>query len=264
MSYSLKILGCGASTGVPRVGNVWGKCDPNNPRNRRRRCSVLIERHSGAGLTRVLVDTGPDLREQLLDARVDRLDGVLYTHDHADHTHGIDDLRMISYGMKKRVDVWMDDATGAGVTGRFKYCFEMPVGTNYPPILKAHRIVPPEPVVIDGRGGGIVAIPVVQEHGEIMSLGFRIGDVAYSPDIVGLPAGSAELLEGLDLWIVDALRDTPHPSHFSVGQALEWIERLRPKKAILTHLNTDLDYESLRRRLPAHVVPAYDGLAVSF
>lgn len=264
MSYTLKILGCGASTGVPRVGNDWGKCDPANPRNRRRRCSVIVERRTPAGTTRVLIDTGPDLREQLLDAHVDRLDGVLYTHDHADHTHGIDDLRMIAYGMKKRIDVWMDPVTGAGLMSRFKYCFEMPAGQNYPPILKAHTIIVPEPVVVEGKGGSVVAVPVMQAHGDINSLGFRIGDVAYSPDVVGLPDESVALLQGLDLWIVDALRDTPHPSHFSVGQALEWIDRLKPKRAILTHLHIDLDYETLRRRLPPHVVPAHDGLSVSF
>ena len=263
MSYSLKILGCGSSAGVPRVGNDWGKCDPQNPKNRRRRCSALVERRSGAGVTRVLVDTSPDLREQLLGVRVGHLDGVLYTHDHADHTHGIDDLRMISYAMKKRVSVWMDQVTGQGLRKRFEYCFKMPDGQHYPPILKAHKIVPPTPVIVEGKGGNIAAVPIQQEHGDIASLGFRFNDVAYSPDISGLPEASAELLRGLDVWIVDALREAPHPSHFSVGQALEWITELKPKRAILTHLHVDLDYAMLAKKLPAGVCPAYDGLEIS-
>ncbi|MFM1814700.1 MAG: hypothetical protein RLZ98_1395 [Pseudomonadota bacterium] len=264
MSYRLKVLGCGSSTGVPRVGNDWGKCDSKNPKNRRRRCSAIFERQTPTGTTRVLVDAGPDLREQLLDARVDQLDGVLFTHDHADHTHGIDDLRMIAYGMKKRVDVWMDKVTGDSLMSRFEYCFRMPAGQNYPPILKAHEILPPEPIAVEGRGGNIIALPISQVHGEIASLGFRVNDVAYSPDVSDLPEASASLLEGLDVWIVDALRDQPHPSHFSVGQALEWIERLKPRRAILTHLHIDLDYETLKRRLPPHVVPAYDGMEFTF
>lgn len=264
MSYRLTVLGCGSSTGVPRVGNDWGKCDPLNSKNRRRRCSVLIDRRSSAGLTRVLIDTGPDLREQLLDAQVDHLDGVLYTHDHADHTHGIDDLRMIAYSMKRRVPVWMDEVTGAGLKRRFSYCFAMPIGQNYPAIVKAHEIEPYEPIVVEGRGGNVTALPILQEHGDIASLGFRIGDVAYSPDVNGLPGRSVEMLLGLDVWIVDALRDAPHPSHFSLGQTLEWIDRLKPKRAILTHMHIDLDHAALLRKLPAHVVPAYDGMEIDF
>lgn len=264
MSYRLTILGCGASTGVPRVGNDWGKCDPTNPRNRRRRSAALIERRHGHRVTNVLIDTGPDLREQLLAADVKHVDGVLYTHDHADHTHGIDDLRVIAYAMKRRIDVWFDPATRENLLARFNYCFVMPDGRNYPPILKAHDLTPGHSISIQGPAGPIEALPVLQDHGEIPSLGFRVKDVAYSPDIVGLPASSVPLLEGLDVWIVDALRDTPHPSHFTVGQALEWIERLKPKRAILTHLHIDLDYDTLRRRLPDHVVPAYDGMTVEF
>lgn len=264
MSYKLRIMGCGSSTGTPRVGNDWGKCDPKNPRNRRRRSAALIERRHGQRTTTVLIDTGPDLREQLIDAGVRHIDGVLYTHDHADHTHGIDDLRMIAYFMKRRINVWFDPLTRDNVMSRFNYCFVMPEGRNYPPILKANDMTPGERVTINGEGGPIEALAIPQEHGDIPSLGFRIRDVAYSPDISGLPASSVPMLEGLDLWIVDSLRDLPHPSHFNVAQALEWIDRLKPKRAILTHLHIDLDYETLRKRLPENVVPAYDGMTVEF
>ena len=262
MSHRLTILGCGSSGGVPRVGNDWGRCDPQDPRNRRRRCAALVERFGTDGVTTALIDTGPDIREQLLSVRLKALDGVLYTHDHADHTHGIDDLRPLAYAMKRRVPVWFDARTRDSLVTRFAYCFATPPGGNYPPILEAHDINPPQPVRISGRGGVIEAIPVVQEHAEIQSLGFRIGNFAYSPDISGLPESSVPLLEGLDLWVVDALRPMPHPSHFSLGQALAWIERLRPKRAILTHLTAELDYGALKRELPAHVEPAYDGMVI--
>lgn len=262
MSYRFTILGCGASWGVPRVGNDWGRCDPANPRNRRRRCSLLMERLGAAGATTVLVDTGPDLREQLLSVRAKALDGVLYTHDHADHTHGIDDLRGIAYNMKRRVPVWFDAATRQTLMTRFAYCFATPPGGSYPPILEPHDIRPPEPVRILGPGGAIEAIPVVQEHADTTTLGFRVGNVAYSPDISGLPESSIALMQGLDVWIVDALRYQAHPSHFSVKQALEWIERLGVKQGVLTHLTAELDYEALRRELPSHVVPAYDGMVI--
>jgi phosphoribosyl 1,2-cyclic phosphate phosphodiesterase len=264
MSYRLTILGCGSSTGVPRVGGDWGQCNPNNPKNRRRRSSALIERRTGGRTTTVLIDTGPDLREQLLSAGTSHVDAVLYTHDHADHTHGIDDLRMIAYAMKRRINVWFDAPTRDSVVSRFSYCFTKPSTQNYPPILAANEIVPGEPVRIEGEGGPVEVLPVLQAHGEISSLGFRIGDVAYSPDISDLPDASLPLFTGLDLWIVDALRYTPHPSHWSVGQALEWIERLHPKRAILTHLHIDLDYDALRKELPSHVEPAYDGMVVEF
>ncbi|MET0569238.1 MAG: MBL fold metallo-hydrolase [Hyphomicrobiaceae bacterium] len=264
MSFKLTLLGTGSSGGVPRLGNNWGACDPTNPKNRRRRCSALVERISGRGRTSALIDTAPDLREQLLDANVGTIDGVLFTHDHADHTHGIDDLRILAFNMKRRIDVHFDALTGATLRSRFDYCFVAPNGSIYPPILTGHDISPPHPVRIDGAGGPIEAVPVVQEHGSMTSLGFRIRDVAYSPDISGLSPEAATTLSGLDLWIVDALRYVPHPSHFSVAQALEWIETLRPKRAILTHLHIDLDYAALKRELPEHITPAYDGMSVHF
>lgn len=264
MSYRATILGCGSSGGVPRIGTMWGACDPSNPKNRRWRCSMLVERMGKPRHTTVLVDSSPDLREQLLSVRCDAVDGVLYTHDHADHTHGIDDLRMVAYAMKRRLDVWADEATRKSLMERFGYCFEKPPGSDYPPILTAHAIEPPQPIRIEGPSGVVEAIPIPQLHGDICTLGFRVRGLAYSPDVSDIPLASLPLLQGLDVWIVDALRFTAHPSHFSVKQALVWIERLKPKRAILTHMTTDLDYEALRRELPEGVEPAYDGMVVEF
>ncbi|MEM1307549.1 MAG: MBL fold metallo-hydrolase, partial [Pseudomonadota bacterium] len=171
--HQFTILGCGSSGGVPRIGGDWGACDPTNPKNRRRRCAALVERITAAGTTRVLIDTGPDLREQLLDTNVDWLDGILFTHEHADHTHGIDDLRPLCYRMKRRIDVWADDPTLDSLKTRFGYCFETPPGRNYPPILEGHRITGDAPIVIDGAGGPITAVPIAQQHGNISSLAFR-------------------------------------------------------------------------------------------
>ncbi len=263
MSLKLTILGCGSSGGVPRIGNIWGACDPSDPRNRRRRCSVLLRKTAGADTTTVLIDTSPDLREQLLDAEVAKLDGVLFTHEHADHTHGIDELRAVALNMRRRVDVWADDRTSSMLTTRFSYCFAQPPGSDYPPIVSLHRIEARKPVEIKGAAGGIAAMPFELEHGTIRALGFRIGDTAYTPDLNGVPEESLEALQGLDLWIVDALRLTRHPSHLSLAETLEWIDRLRPKKAVVTNLHIDLDYETLRRELPAHVQPAYDGLTLA-
>lgn len=264
MSYRLIVLGCGSSGGVPRLGPSWGACDPQQPKNRRRRCSVLIERMGRDGRTSVLVDTSPDLRDQLLSARVEALDGVLYTHDHADHTHGIDDLRMVAYAMKKRLDVYFDAPTRASLEPRFRYCFETPPGSSYSPILRPHDLTAGVAVEIAGAGGPLRAMPLLQQHGDIASLGFRVGNLAYSPDVSDIPEETAALLQGLDVWIVDALRPQPHPSHFHLKRALDWIERLQPKRAILTHMTAELDYDALRRQLPTHVEPAYDGMEVTF
>jgi phosphoribosyl 1,2-cyclic phosphate phosphodiesterase len=262
MNLRFTILGCGSSGGVPRVGNVWGKCDPDNPKNRRRRCALLVERRGAGGATSVLVDTPPDLHEQLLGTNVFTLDAVLYTHDHADHTHGIDDLRGVYFNARRRIDIHADAQTKATLLRRFDYCFVQPPGSIYPPILEAHEIRPAEPVVIEGAGGRIEALPVVLEHGDMPALGFRFGGLFYSPDLSGIPDASLPLLRGLDLWIVDALRPTPHPSHLSLSQALAWIERLAPKRAILTQMTFELDYDTLRRELPPHIEPAYDGMVV--
>jgi phosphoribosyl 1,2-cyclic phosphate phosphodiesterase len=260
MTLRFTILGCGSSGGVPRPALGWGDCNPGNPKNRRRRCSILVEKREGAGQTQVLVDTSPDLREQLLDADVKNLDAVLYTHEHADHTHGIDDLRGIFLRNRKRVDVYMDEPTSHIMHKRFDYCFESPPGSEYPPIVNEHRLAAGAPVTIAGDGGTITALPILQDHGDISSLGFRFGNVAYSTDLRDLSAASAAALAGLDVWIVDALRYKPHPSHFSLADTLSWIEQLKPARAILTNLHSDLDYDRLCMELPKHVTPAFDGL----
>lgn len=264
MSATLRftILGCGSSPGVPRIGGDWGACDPKNPKNRRRRCSLLVERIAAAGVTRVLVDASPDLREQAIAAGFGTVDGVLFTHPHADHIHGIDDLRGFVINMRRRVDVHADAPTLERLMQAFGYCFETPPGSDYPPILNAHEFRAGEPVTVEGQGGPLAALPINQIHGRITSLAFRIGGLAYSPDVSDLDDEAEYRLADLDVWIVDALRYTPHPSHLSVDQALGWIERLRPKRAVLTHMHGDLDYDVLKRRLPAHVEPAYDGMQI--
>ena len=264
MSLTFTILGCGSSGGVPRPGLGWGVCDPNNPKNRRRRTSLLVEQLDPAGAaTRVLVDTSPDLREQLLDAEVGWVDGVLYSHSHADHIHGIDDLRALVLYKRRRVDVYLDAITSQILRLRFDYCFATPPGSEYPPILNEHRIVAGQPVTVTGEGGPITALPILQQHGDIPALGFRFGGLAYTCDLSGLPDESVAALGGLDVWVLDALRYKPHPSHLSVAEALDWIGRIKPKRAILTNLHSDLDYETLRRELPAHVEPAFDGMRFS-
>jgi phosphoribosyl 1,2-cyclic phosphate phosphodiesterase len=206
------------------------------------------------------VDTSPDLREQMLDAEVDWLDAVLYTHEHADHTHGIDDLRAFFLKRRRRVDVYLDEPTAASLHVKFGYCFASPPGSEYPPIVTEHRLSAGTPVTIDGEGGAITALPILQQHGDIPSLGFRFGNMAYSCDLSNIPPQSIAALADLDVWIVDALRYRPHPSHFSLDDALGWIERIKPRRAILTNLHADLDYEVLRGKLPVHVVPAFDGM----
>jgi phosphoribosyl 1,2-cyclic phosphate phosphodiesterase len=258
------IMGCGSSGGVPRIGGNWGACDPANPRNRRRRCSLLIEGRTGdSPPTRIVIDTGCDLREQLLDADVDRVDAVLYTHEHADHTHGIDDLRVLALNNSRRVDVYFSREAGERIVQSFAYCFTAPAGSGYPPILNQNLIAAGTPVTISGPGGDITLLPFRQEHGEIFSLGFRIGGFAYSCDLSGIPEESADALGGLDVWILDALRPTPHPSHLSLPEALAAVERFRPREAILTNLHIDLDYDRTAATTPRYVHPAYDGMRVN-
>jgi phosphoribosyl 1,2-cyclic phosphate phosphodiesterase len=257
------IMGCGSSGGVPRIGGNWGACDPGNARNRRRRCSLLVEGWTGESEpTRIVVDTGCDLREQLLTANVDRIDAVLYTHEHADHTHGIDDLRVLALNNRKRVDVYFSHEAGQHIVSAFAYCFTAPPGSGYPPILNQNLIVAGRPLTISGPGGDIEVLPFRQEHGDISSLGFRIGDFAYSCDLSGIPAESELAVRDLDVWILDALRPTPHPSHLSLPQALAAVERFRPRQAILTNLHIDLDYDETERITPVNVHPAYDQLQV--
>lgn len=261
MTLRFTILGCGSSMGVPRVALGWGDCDPNEPKNRRRRCALLVERIAAPDkVTRVLIDCGPDIREQLIGAGVDWVDGVLITHEHADHTHGIDDLRPMFVMHRRRVDVYMDEPTAIALHARFGYCFRTPAGSSYPPILAEHRVTAGQPLTIHGQGGPIEVLPFLQDHGDIVSLGFRFGDVAYSTDMKRLPPDSVAALGGLDIWIVDALRKAPHPSHMNLEESLALIAEIKPRRAILTDMHTDLDYQTLRRTLPEHVEPAYDGM----
>jgi phosphoribosyl 1,2-cyclic phosphate phosphodiesterase len=267
-TLEVTILGSGSSTGIPRLGGPdgsgdWGACDPANPKNRRRRCSILVRQRGSHGTTTVLVDTSPDMREQLLDAHCGHLDGVLITHDHADQTHGIDDLRAISYGMHRRVNVYSDRYCLNILQQKFGYTFETPPGSEYPPIVKAHEIFAGEPLEIAGEGGAMPVLPFPQTHGRIQSLGFRFGPLAYSSDVNGLSEEAFAMLDGIECWILDALRHKVHPTHANVATALEWIARVRPKRAVLTNLHLDLDYEVLKGALPAGVEPAYDGMTLT-
>lgn len=259
------ILGCGSSGGVPRLGGPdqrgdWGACDPAEPKNRRRRCSMLVERVTERGTTRVLIDTSPDLREQLLDAGVSRLDGVVFTHAHADHTHGLDDLRQVVFALRHRLPVWADAPTRASLMARFGYAFETPPGSDYPPILDLHPLE--DAVEIDGAGGTVRLVPFRADHGGIDALGFRVGALAYLPDVLTLQPEGWRHLDGLEVWVLDALRRTPHPTHIHLATALEWIARAAPARAVLTNLHTDMDHATLCAELPPHIRPAHDGMTI--
>ena len=264
MSLSITILGCGSSGGVPRVAQGWGACNPENPKNRRRRCSIFVERIGpDQGRTRILVDTSPDLRQQLLDIGVEGLEAILMTHSHADHVNGMDDVRPLVIKARNRIAMHMDAETAKAVRRAFAYIFETQPGSYYPALLDDVRLQSGELLVVDGPGGRIEAVPFRVHHGEIDALGYRFGTTAYSPDLNAIPESSLAYLEGLDLWIVDALRYTRHPSHFSLEETLAWIERLRPKRAVLTNLHTDMDFETLRQALPRNVEPAFDGMRLA-
>ena len=248
------MLGCGASTGVPALGPDWGCCDPTDPRNRRRRASVLIE----VGPVSILIDTAPDLREQLIDAQVRRLDAVLMTHAHADHLHGIDDLRGLNRLMGQAIPLLADGKTLTKIRHRFGYVFE-PVsepGRYYKPTLAPHEI--------SGRFAieGIEIVPFAQDHGFSTTLGFRIGPMAYSTDVVTLADDAFAEIAGVELWIVDCLRRAPHPTHSHLEQTLTWIARVCPRRAVLTHMDHTLDYRELSAVLPAGVEPGQDGLVI--
>ncbi|WP_224825670.1 MBL fold metallo-hydrolase [Cognatishimia sp. MH4019] len=255
------ILGCGSSGGVPRLGGNWGDCDPNNPKNRRRRCSMLIEQDGPDGTTRILIDTSPDMRSQLLDAGVGELDAVVYTHSHADHVHGLDDIRMIVYNMRARLNVWADEATQKDLYARFGYAFIQPEGSNYPPICEMNTI--DGDVIIDGAGGPVTLTPFYANHGMMDALGFRVGDLAYLPDVADLFPNAWEKLTGLDTLIIDALRRSPHPTHLHLEKTMDYIARIVPKRAVLTNMHIDLDYATLDAETPDHVTPAYDMMTIT-
>jgi phosphoribosyl 1,2-cyclic phosphate phosphodiesterase len=247
----VRILGCGSSGGVPRLGSGWGACDPGNPRNRRSRCSLLLR----DGARALLIDTSPDMREQLLAAEVTRLDAVLYTHVHADQAHGIDDLRGLALVNRARVPVHAHPEDLAELVERFPYCFRQI--RDYPPILDANELTRESDIA------GFAVRPVRVRHGVIDATGYRIGRLGYLPDVSDIPDDAAAAFEGLDVLILDALRYRRHPSHLNVAEALDWIARLEPRRAVLTNLHVDLDYETLRRTLPDGVEPAYDGMEIT-
>jgi len=266
VTLRVTILGCGSSGGVPRADGNWGVCDPAEAKNRRRRCSLLVERAPQEGwgqgaATTVVVDTSPDFREQAISAQIQRLDGVLFTHDHADQTHGLDDIRAFALNQRARIPTWMDDATWRRLEHRFGYIFHSTGG--YPAIGEL-RSMPGLGVrfEVDGPAGPIPVVAFDQEHGEIRALGFRFGSIAYSPDVNGLPEEAFAALAGVDTWIVDALRYTWHPTHANLEQTLRWIDRVKPRRAILTNMHIDLDFNQLASELPPGVEPAYDGISL--
>jgi phosphoribosyl 1,2-cyclic phosphate phosphodiesterase len=267
MSGTLRVtvLGCGSSGGVPRATGDWGVCDPNEPKNRRTRCGLMLQRWGGQATTpgeatTVLIDTPPELRQQLAEAGPSHIDAVLISHDHADQIHGFDDIRAFFIKQRKAIPTWVYDGTRASFMQRFGYAFRSEGG--YPAIAHdAGHMRSLIPVVVDGPGGPLEVLPLEQDHGFSKSLGFRAGPVAYSNDVVAMPEATFAALDGLALWIVDALRDTPHPTHAHVAKTLDWIVRLKPTRALLTNMHIDLDYAALKARLPAGVEPAYDGWA---
>lgn len=258
MELEVVILGSGSSGGVPRGDGDWGACDPSEPRNRRTRCSALIRRHGPDGVTSVLIDTSPDLREQALAAGIRHVDAVLFTHDHADQTHGIDDLRVFAIRTRQRIPAWMDTATREALTHRFDYIFESKLG--YPAIVEA-RDIPPHGEVwaVDGAGGPVPVVTFDQAHGPIRSVGYRCGPVAYSSDVSDMDEAAIEAVRGCDLWIVDALRYAPHPTHAHLERTLDWIARSGVRKAVLTNLHIDMDYRTLSEIVPDNVEVGFDG-----
>ncbi len=248
----ITVLGCGSSGGVPLIGNVWGACDPNDPRNRRTRVSVLVEVNN----ITILVDTSPDMRQQLLDYDLQDLTAVLFTHSHADHCHGIDDLRSINWLTKKPIDIYADALTMEELKHRFSYVFDS-TEKFYKPSIKPHLIDGPFSV------GGVSIVPFEQNHGPVKSLGFRFGDFAYSTDVKALDEKAFDALKGIKYWVVDCVREEPHPTHAHLDLTLEWIVRVKPERAYLTHMNHMMDYAKLTAKLPPGVLPAHDGLVIT-
>ena len=265
------ILGCGSSGGVPRIGGDWGVCDPDEPKNARTRSSILIQKWEGESepapelRTNILIDTSPDLRVQLLREEVKHLDAVFYTHDHADQSHGIDDLRAIAYRMQKQIPTYMDSYTKTHVFNRFKYCFEMPEGRVHPPILTLEDLLSDgSKTIISGAGGDIRIDTFEVSHGPTPSLGFLMdGKLAYSPDVWGVGDDVLKRLDKVTVWILDSLRYNQHPTHAHADRALSWLARVKAKSAILTNLHIDMDYATLASELPPTVQPAFDGLRVT-
>lgn len=254
---TVTILGCGSSGGLPLIGNDWGACDPTNPKNRRTRASVLIEQDD----TTVLIDTSPDMREQLLRENVQKLSAVLYTHAHADHCHGIDDLRSMNWRLKTPIDIYGDAPTIQKLTSRFDYIFNHRVEGDayYKPSLTPHVIEAGKPLSF----GPLTVLPFEQDHTYVKTLGFRIGNFAYTTDAKQLNDAAFKALEGVEVWVVDCVSKNPHPTHSHLQQTVDWVARVKPKMAYLTHMGQGMDYESILGELPSHIRPAYDGLKIS-
>ena len=261
MTFKITILGCGSSGGVPRVGFGWGECNPENIKNRRTRCSLLVEKNIESGKISVLIDTGPDIRQQLLSAKVQNLDAILYTHAHADHVHGIDDLRTLAYKKRQKIPVWADLSTQKRLNEGFGYIFSTPKNSKYPPICKLN-LIENEKIKIDRSQTKIEFLPLTVNHGDIDALGFKFENVVYMPDVLDIYPEAWGQLQGLDLLIIDALRRNPHPTHTHLEKTLGWLKQLKPKKAILTNLHNDLDYDLLKKELPNKIEPAFDGLNI--
>jgi len=273
MKLRAVILGCGSSGGVPRIGGEdgrgdWGACDPLNPKNRRTRCSIVVQRANEEGLfegrlTTLLIDTSPDMRLQLIDNGIHSVDAVFITHDHADQTHGIDDLRVVALQRMQRVPVYFSDHTSPELLRRFNYCFEQQPGSSYPAVLD-RKFLPHEGVEIeiDGPTGPIPITPFLQTHGRVPSHGFRMGSMVYSADLNGLEEESWDIVGQPDVWIIDALQYKPHGSHLNLDQSLAYLERTGTKRGVLTNLHVVMDYETVSKETPAHVEPAFDGMVI--
>lgn len=251
------VLGCGPSQGVPVIGNRWGNCDPNEPRNRRTRPSIVVE---DQGIN-ILVDTSPDIRDQLLGNDIRKIDAILYTHLHYDHVAGIGEIRTLSHLAKRKIDVYGTNDVMAGLADKWAYLFESEASDDadlYQPVAEVNDIQYGEPFDVMGIG----VLPFYQDHGICETAGFRFGKFAYSTDVVHLNDAAFDALDGIDVWIVDCLRDVPHPTHAHFDRTLEWIERVKPKRAIFTHMNFQADYATLRDMCPAGVEPGYDGMVL--
>tara|TARA_A100001015_G_C15029506_1_gene732377 strand:- start:568 stop:1344 length:777 start_codon:yes stop_codon:yes gene_type:complete len=256
MTVEITILGCGSSTGVPVIGNDWGRCNPENPKNRRLRSSILVRNKN----VKILIDSGPDLRQQLLNADIKSIDAVFITHSHADHIHGIDDFRYLNVLMNKDIDLYASRKTIDEIAKKFGYVFEKlnpsANGFYYKPCLN--------PIEIQ-KSFKIKKLQIKtfdQNHGFSISTGFRIDDVAISTDVVDLDSKAFDELNNLDLWIVDCLRYKPHKTHAHLEKTLRWIEKIKPKKSILTHMNFEVDYEEISKLLPKNCFAAFDGMRI--
>ena len=255
------ILGCGGSAGVPQIGGTdgrgdWGACDPAEPRNRRTRSSIVIESSTGE---RLLVDTSPDMRMQLLACGVPRVDAILFTHAHADHVLGIDDVRILNRLVNRPIDAFATPRTLAELDKRFDYAFQSWTQPYFfRPVLTPRAIEPGQTVETSGMQVHVFE----QDHGFLPTLGLRIGGFGYSTDVATLDDSAFEVLAGVDTWVVDCFQRQPHKTHANLDQVLEWADRLKPRRVVLTHMGYDVDWAWLRQRLPPHMEPAHDGMTL--